>query len=183
MKMVFVVGLVFGREVFSSLFDVLTPSISLEGFCFLVCDLMKVMTGVIGQIGQGVADNLFEIGQSTVKATADVAPGLVKEVIQQVTGSGDDVSGGAVGTKETEKSEESMQRKVQEKRRFNEVRAELDRYIKRKRELDARIVQERAIEEKRGEEEAAMRQYERGSWVKRVINRAATTTERGKMAE
>jgi len=46
---------------------------------------MKVMPGVIGQIGQNVADNLFEIGQSAVKGTVGAVADIAHETVEQIS--------------------------------------------------------------------------------------------------
>lgn len=143
---------------------------------------MKVMPGVIGQIGQSVADNLYEIGQSAVKATTDVVPGLVKTTVEQIGGYPVGVSA-ANSNEDKQNGAVADQRSEFEKRRFDEVRAELETYIRRKKELDAKIAEEKKMEEGQKNQENIAKKQERESWAKRIINRAATTTERGRMAE
>ena len=142
------------------------------------------MPGVIGQIGQNVADNLFELGKSAVKGTAGALTDIASESIEQISGAtpqgGQSQTGGEQQGQSTAAKEEKRR---QEKQRFEEVRAELNQYMRRKNELDQKIAQERETERRQAEQKKEEQRVKKDSWVKRIINRAATSTERGRSSE
>lgn len=144
---------------------------------------MKVMPGVLGQVGQSVADNLFEIGQSAVKGTVGVVADIAHESIEQISSS----PVPAVPTTEqntgVERNRVGREMKEAEKRRFEQVKDELSRYIQRKRVLDQKIAEEKMMENRQETEKNEQKKMEQESWVKRIINRSQTTTEKGRMAE
>jgi hypothetical protein len=147
---------------------------------------MKVMPSVLGQVGQNVADNLFEIGQSAVKGTASAVADIASDSIEQVVSA----PGAAVTTQVSEntgavenKVDINEQRKVAERQRFEEVKGELATYIQRKKELDRKIAEEKAAESRQANQNDFVEKKKRDNWVSKLINRSQTNTERGRMAE
>jgi len=146
---------------------------------------MKVMPSAIGQIGQNVADNIFEIGQSAVKATGKALTDVVGETIEQVTTAPSQAapkakSGEQGGGMTAQQKEE---KKAAEKRRFEEVKADLASYIQRKQAQDQQIAKEKAEEQQQTEQKKVVEKKERESWVSRMINRSQTGTEKGRSSE
>ena len=140
------------------------------------------MSSVLGQIGQGVADSLVEIGQSTVKGTVGAVADIASESVEQITSSTG--AGTQTNSKPVEKDVGSVeQRKERDRRRFEEVRAELSQYVQRKRELDRKIAEEKMAQDQEQKQEHFVEKKKHDSWVNNIINRSQTTTEKGKMVE
>ncbi len=146
---------------------------------------MKVMPGVLGQVGQSVADNLFEIGQSAVKGTVGAVADIAHESIEQISSSPSSVvpTTDKEQNKGVERNRVWREMKEAEKRRFEQVKDELSRYIQRKRVLDQKIAEEKMMEKQQETEKVEQKKMEQESWVKRIINRSQTTTEKGRIAE
>lgn len=147
---------------------------------------MKVMPSVLGQVGQNVADELFELGKSAVQGTVKAVADVASESIEQITAA----APGQVMPKATEKTKTADDRvaeknkiKAEEKRRFDEVRAELDRYINWKKQQDQKIAQEKAAQNQQEHQEKAVEKQKKDSWVKNMINRSQTGTEKGRLQE
>ena len=142
---------------------------------------MKVMPGVLGQIGQNVADNLFEIGKSAVAGTAKAVGDIAGESIEQITSApGQATSQIADSPTRSESAAKKGEREAVDRQRFNEVRAELAQYVQRKQQLDQRIEQDKAQET---QQKKVVEKQKRDSWVSRIINRSQTNTEKGRMQE
>jgi len=144
---------------------------------------MKVMPGVIGQIGQNVADNLFEIGQSAVKGTVGAVADIAHETVEQISVA----PGAATQTNkpqaEMANDQQKEARKAEERRRFQEVEAELAQYVQRKQSLDKKVAEEKAAENQQAKQEDFVTKKKRDNWVNRIINRSQTSTEKGRMME
>lgn len=145
---------------------------------------MNVMSGVLGQIGQNVADNLFEIGKSTVKGTTGALTDIANESIEQITSTGSQ-GGNAAVKPEGQKTKNLVQeeKRKKENERFQEVRSELEQYIQRKKALDQKIAEEKMMQERQDQQRKTGEKAQKDSWVKKMINRAATSTEKGRMQE
>jgi len=145
---------------------------------------MKVMPSVFGQIGQSVADNLFEIGKSAVKGTVKAVADVASESIEQVTSA---PASAAASVPEKSKApinnDKQETKKRAEMERFNEVKAELAQYIERKQQLDQKIAEEKMEEDQGKNQKKAMEKGKRDSWVSRIINRSQTNTEKGRLQE
>jgi len=145
---------------------------------------MKVMPSVLGQVGNDIAGDLFEIGKSVVAGTAKAATGIVSETIEQVMSAPGQVTmqnapkneGGGVAS-----GDEKM--KMAEKQRYEQVKLELETYAERKRALDKKIAEEKAAESQQTKQKDVFEKKKRDSWVSRVINRSQTTTEKGRLSE
>ena len=145
---------------------------------------MLVMPGVIGQVGQNVADNLFELGKSAVKGTAGALTDIASESIEQLSGAAPQASQTQKGGEQQGLSAAAKEEKRrQEKQRFEEVRAELTQYMRRKKELDQRIAHDKEVERRQVEQKKEEQRVKKESCVKRLINRAATSTEKGRSSE
>lgn len=145
---------------------------------------MKVMPSVLGQVGQNVADSLYEIGQGAVKGTVSAVADIAANSIEQITVS----SKQAVVPKEDEganggEKRVSSFRKDVDNRRFNEVRSELDRYIQWKIEQDKKIAEEKSLESQQAKRNDYVEKKKRDNWINRVINRSQTSTEKGRLSE
>ena len=148
---------------------------------------MRTMSGMVGQIGQNVADNLFELGKGTVKATAQAVKDIAGESIEQISGgpkgaSAQTQAGGGEKTA-TVSQKEKEEKRAMEARRFNEVKAELERYMQWKKQKDAKVAEEEARANQEKQRETAVKKQEKESWIKKIINRAQTGTEKGRMSE
>jgi hypothetical protein len=143
------------------------------------CDLIMLMPTVVSD----VANNLFEIGKGVVAGTAGAVADIALGTVEQITPSPSSTT--TQNTPKTENSElgDSESKKLMEKQRFEAVKGELALYIKRKKQLDQKIAQEKAMESRQVEQKDALNKKEHESWVSKVINRSQTTTERGRLAE
>lgn len=133
---------------------------------------MKVMPSVLGQIGNDVAGNLFEIGKSAVKGTADA--------FEQIVSAPGTATAQMVNKPEEETDEIKERRKAAERQRLEAVKQELEQYRTHREQIDRQIEEEKATEGKQkeiGEKKA------HESWVSKMINRSQTTTERGRLSE
>lgn len=140
------------------------------------------MPGVLGQVGQNVADSLFEVGKSAVKGTVGAVTDIAHETIEQVSS----VSSQAVPENaqvETGESKNMENKRALEYRRFQEVQAELARYIQRRNEIDLKIREEQVAQTREKNNEDVVKEKKRESWIKSVINRSQTSTEKGRLSE
>lgn len=139
---------------------------------------MKVMPGVLGQVGQSVANNLFEVGQGVVKGTAGAMADIASGSIEQLTATPVSAAPMVRENKPPEAMSPADARKAAEKKRFNEVRAELAQYVQRRAEMDQKIA-----EEQQAKQEEFVQKKKKESWLNKIINRSQTTTEKGRLQE
>lgn len=140
------------------------------------------MPGVLGQVGQNVADSLFEVGKSAVNGTVGAVTDIAHETIEQVSSVSNQVA--SENTKvETDESKNKENKRALEYRRFQEVQAELARYIQRRNQLDLKIREEQAAQTREINKEDVVKEKKRESWIKSVINRSQTSTEKGRLSE
>lgn len=144
---------------------------------------MKVMPSVLGQVGQNVADNLFEIGQSAVKGTVGAVADIARESIEQVTTTAGQGQATSSSKPTSEGDRVNDPRKLAEKQRIEEVKSELATYIRRKKELDQKIAEEKSMEDQEVEQKKQVEKQKKDSWVSKIINRSQTSTERGRLQE
>jgi len=145
---------------------------------------MKVMPSVLGQVGQNVADNLFEIGQSAVKSTVKAATDIAGESIEQITAAPASATTPKMEKPATPNTPSPIDnKKMAEKQRFNEVKAELAQYIQRKQQLDQKIAEEKAAENQQAKQKEYVDKRKKDSIINRIINRAQTNTEKGRLQE
>lgn len=144
---------------------------------------MKVMPGVVGQVAQNVADNLFELGQSAVAGTAGAVADIAHESIEQISTVPGAVAQTSKPQVENAGGSQKEVRKAEERRQFETVKAELAQYIQRKQALDQKIAEEKAAEGQQAKQTDFMEKRKRDNWVSRIINRSQTSTEKGKMME
>ena len=78
---------------------------------------------------------------------------------------------------------QKAERKQEEKRRFEAVKAEMSRYIEWKKNQDRKMAEEKAAQSQQTAQNAFVEKKKKDSWVNRVINRAQTGTEKGRMKE
>lgn len=133
------------------------------------------MPAPLGGIGQQVADNLFELGKSTAKAAAQVSGDVVKGSIEQITG-----APSGVWTPPTDKPKDQAQMdrdrqreiaKQADKRRYEQVKAELEQYKQRKEQQDRQIAQEKNQEEQEKGQKEAVEKREKESFVQRMLKK------------
>jgi len=141
------------------------------------------MPSVLGQVGQSVADNLFEIGQSAVKGTVGAVADIAHESIEQVTAASAQSTVSASGKPPSESEGAKDQKKLAEKQRFEEVKSELATYIQRKKELDQKIAEEKSMEGQQAAQKEHIQKQKKESWVNKIINRSQTSTEKGRLQE
>lgn len=140
------------------------------------------MPSVLGQIGQNVADSLFEVGKSAVQGTVGAVTDIAHETIEQVSNSTNQVIASNQPL-ETSENKNKENRRALEYKRFQEVQAELARYIQRRKELDLKISEEQAAQNREKNNYELVKEKKRESWVKNMINRSQTSTEKGKFSE
>lgn len=141
------------------------------------------MPGVLGQVGQNVADSLFEVGKSVVNGTVGAVTDIAHETIEQVTPTPSQVIPADKAQNPMTENKVSQEKVSTEKRRFDEVKAELARYIQRRNDLDKKIAEEQALQTQQKKKEQVINEKKRDSWINRMINRSQTSTERGRLSE
>jgi len=148
---------------------------------------MKIMPSVLNQVGQNIADNLFEIGQSTVKGTVGAITDIAKDSIEQIASGSSNQNTDKNSDEKAQKDQTTIssteQRKLAEKRRFEEVRGELARYVQYKKEQERKIAEEKNAESNKSKQENIFQKEKHDSWVSKIINRSQTTTEKGRIVE
>lgn len=142
------------------------------------------MPSVLGQVGGDVADDLFEIGNSVVAGTAKAMTDIASETIEQVTSTPNQVAAQVADKPASgEVADGDEKKKMAERQRYEQVKAELNTFAQRKRELDKKIAEEKVAENQQVKQKDALEKKKRDSWVSRVINRSQTTTEKGRLSE
>lgn len=133
------------------------------------------MPTALGGIGQQVADNLFELGKSTAKVAAQVSGDVVKGSIEQITGAPSSVAAQVADKpKDQAQIDKDRQREISkqaDKRRYEQVKAELEQYRQRKEQQDRQIAQEKNQEEQKKEQEQQVEKREKESFVQRMLKK------------
>jgi hypothetical protein len=132
---------------------------------------MKVMPGAVSQIAQNVADNLFEIGQSAVKATAGAVVDIAHESIEQIAATSGTVAQTNKPQTETANSQQKEVKKAAERRRLQEVQAELAQYVQRKQALDKKIAEEKAAESQQAKQTDFAEKRKKESYVQTMLKK------------
>jgi len=128
----------------------------------------------MGGLATQVADNLFELGQSTVKAATqaggDILSGTIEQLISTPNGgaSQDDKS---KNQKEMNREREAAESKQKDNQRYQQVKSELDRYRQRKEEQDRQIAQEKNQQEQEKQKQDAVAKQEKESFVQKMLRK------------
>lgn len=128
----------------------------------------------MGGIGQQVADNLFELGKSTVQSAGQAGSDIVKGTFEQLAGAPSSVAptlGEKADPTEATKEHEVQILKQREKQRYNQVLSELDLYRQRKQQLDAQIAQEKNQEAQQKQQKNEVEKQEKESFVQRMLRK------------
>ncbi len=129
----------------------------------------------MGGIGQQVADNLFELGKSTVQSAAKAGSDIVKGTFEQLSGSPGDAGVPQSEQKhnpdEAPREHTEMLNKQKEKQRYNQVLSELDMYRQRKQQLDNQIARERNQLEQEKQQKEAKAAQEKESFVQKLLRK------------
>lgn len=150
---------------------------------FIFYGLITLMPGVLGQVSQNVADSLYEVGKSAVKGTVGAVTDIAHETVEQVSLSSSQAmssDNAHIGSDEINNKEN---KRALEYRRFQEVQAELARYIHRRKELDAKIADEQSANIRERNKEDILKEKKHESWINNMINRSQTSTEKGRLSE
>lgn len=135
------------------------------------------MPAPLGGIGQQVADNLFELGKSAVKATADAGKKIAEATIEQVSGAPSGVGAAQAGQKtepsQAQREQEAAVKKQKERQQYERVKAELEQYRARRRQLDEQIAREKASEQQQKDQKEAVEKQEKESFVQKLLRKAA----------
>jgi hypothetical protein len=136
------------------------------------------MPAPLGGIGQQVADNLFELGKSTVQSAVKVGGDVVKDSIEQITGAPgrqssqpaerpttqpDSVTGGVDREKEATRAAA--------KRRYEQVKAELEQYRQRRAQQDKQIALENNQQEQENQQKKVAEKQEKESFVQKMLRK------------
>lgn len=132
----------------------------------------------MGGVGQQIASDVFELGKSVVKgvvkAAGDIATDPVETLMQ---GSGANANANSDGKKhESGKSDQNQQqvlKKQAERKRFQEVRDELQSYIQHKKQIDAQVSQEKQQEEMQTKQKKAVERQEKESFLQQLMKNLA----------
>ena len=133
---------------------------------------MPAIGGMPGQILGDLRGVVEEAAKQTVKAGSDIAIGTV----ETVAGAPPSTSGQSGGDQFEQVSASSdpqaqAKKKAEEKRRFEEVKSELARYIERRRQLDAKIAQEKAQQTQVDQQKEAQEKQEKESFTAGLLKR------------
>lgn len=124
----------------------------------------------MGDAFSGIAK---DVTSSATKATSEIAGATIENILtggQSQTGVSD--SAVDIQKRQQKEAEEKAKRKAEDKRRYGAVKEELANYVQRKRQLDARIAQDKAQEQQEKKKEEMMEKQEKESWVQRMLSRA-----------
>jgi len=136
---------------------------------------MKVMPAPLGGVGQQVADNLYELGKSTVQSAAKAGGDLVGSTIEQLTSAPSGVSAQqadkAEDTDRVRKEQEAVVRKQKEKQQYDRVLADLEQFRQRKQQLDAQIAEEKSRQEQQKAQGEAVKKREKESFVQSLLRK------------
>jgi hypothetical protein len=125
------------------------------------------MSGIV----KNVADNLFEIGKSAVKGTAGAVADIASESIEQVVSAPTQVAPTKDnGYSEYIKNKQIEEKKTAEARRLSQVKGELASYTERKKQLDQKIAQEKAME-KREKEKGIFEKKKKDSFTQNLLKK------------
>jgi len=122
-----------------------------------------------------VADNLFELGKSSVQSVAKAGGDIVGDTIEQLTG-----APSGVGAPQTDKPKDPEQQrrdqeaaaaKQKDKQRYNQVLGELEQYRQRKQQLDAQIAKENNQKEQERAQKEAGEKQKKESFVQSLLKK------------
>ncbi|KKT54671.1 MAG: hypothetical protein UX08_C0011G0003 [Candidatus Collierbacteria bacterium GW2011_GWB1_45_35] len=129
----------------------------------------------MGGIGQQVADNLFELGQSTVKAATQAGGDIVSGTLEQLTGApsgvGADPADKSKDLGERDLEQQKIMAKQKDNQRYQQVKAELDQYRQRRQELDAQIARERNQQEQEKQQKEVGARQKKESFVQSLLKK------------
>lgn len=133
------------------------------------------MPAPLSGIGQQVADNLFELGKSTVKSVAKSGSDLAQTTIEQIMGAPSGV-GAQQADKPKEPSTMDRERKAAESKQkdvqqYNRVKAELEQYKQRKQQQDQQIAQERAQEDRVKQQKGYEEKQKKESFIQKLLRK------------
>lgn len=142
------------------------------------------MPSVLGQVAQDVAENLYEVGKSAVKSTVKVVTDVAGESVEQITSAPVPATAQQPEKPAVSNNQSNVEmRKRAEMERLNEVKSELAQYIARKQQLDQKIAEEKAAESQQNKQKEIVEKRKKESIINRIINRAQTNTEKGRLQE
>lgn len=129
------------------------------------------MPSVLGQVGNDVADNLFELGKGVVAGTAKAATDIASETIEQVTSApsqavaqvADKLASGEVAADDEKKN-------MADKQRYEQVKSELETYAERKRALDKKIAEDKAAE-KNGQDRKTFEKRKKENFTQALLKK------------
>lgn len=121
-----------------------------------------------------MADNLFELGQSTVKSAVKAGADIIGDSIEQIT-----TAPGSVGVKqqngdkkpEASKAQAEAEKKQKERRQYERVKQEMDTYIQRKQQLDAQIAREKQEQEQQKKQQEGFEKQKKANFVQKLLQK------------
>ncbi|NCP47099.1 hypothetical protein AUJ42_00565 [Candidatus Collierbacteria bacterium CG1_02_44_10] len=133
------------------------------------------MPAPMGGIGQQVADNLFELGKSTVKSAGDAGKKLVEGTIEQImgapSGTGSPQSDKSPEPNQAQKAQEKTIKEQKDKQRYNQVLGELEQYRQRKQQQDSQIAREKAQQDQEKQQKDAGEKQKKESFVQSLLKK------------
>lgn len=135
------------------------------------------MPAPLGGIGQQVADNLFELGKSTVQSIAQVGGDLVKDSIEQISGAPKTINsqstqyGGQASDPGRADGREKEIARQADRRRYEQVKAELEQFRQRKAQLDKEIAVEKKQQEQDSQQKIEIDKRKRESFVQKMLRK------------
>lgn len=128
----------------------------------------------LAQLGQQMGDAFSGIAKDVSSGATKAASEVAGATIENLLTGGNTAQVADQKKTEEDKQKEEMEkakRKADEKRRYNAVKEELSSYVDRKRQLDARIAQDKAREQQEQKKKEMVEKQEKDSWVQQMMRR------------
>ena len=136
---------------------------------------MPTIGGMPGQILGDLKGVVEAAAKQTVKAGSDIAVGTVETVAGAPVSSSKQSGGDQLEKVSTASDPQAQARKkAEEKKRFEEVKSELAQYIERRRQLDAKIAQEKAQQAQVEQQKEAKEKQEKESFAAGLLRRVGS---------
>lgn len=121
-----------------------------------------------------MADNLFELGKSTVQSAGQAGSDIVKGTFEQLAGAPSGV--GPLSDKPNDpdglgRERQKEQDKQKDNQRYQQVKAELEQYRQRRKQLDAQIAQEKNQEAQQKQQKDEVEKQEKESFVQKMLRK------------
>lgn len=121
-----------------------------------------------------MADNLFELGKSSVQSAVKAGGDIVGETIEQITGAPSGTGAppaDKVQEPQNQKNQEKAIKEQKDKQRYNQVLGELEQYRQRKQQQDSQIAREKAQQDQEKQQKDAGEKQKKDSFVQSLLRK------------